>query len=354
MIDSGTEHKITEKSDSKNAFPKSKALQVSALGLLVILIAGLAGLSFWIWQQQLTIQDLLDTQAQLEQTSSSMELRFSNFEQNFENASDRDASAELLLNQQNSRINSLNEELVSLRLNVSAGQNGGVWQLVEAASLLRIAQQYIELHQDMDIALSLYSFAGSLLSQIDDPAIERIRLMLSSDMQILSRQQKVDVEGLYMRLDELAEQLDRVSLRSVSAPSSEFQERNPAIDEQGFLARVGEFLRQYFVVRRLDAPQAMPLSDEQLIFVRQNMQLQLEHAKLALLQGRSEIYQDSISNAIMLVQQNIPDQELMKATLLRDLRELQTTAISQSMPRLSDSVAELDRLISEINSGTGD
>lgn len=357
MTEIDSDKKLPEADDSNEQVPNKPiarpGYQVLRTGWMLILLAMLGGLAYFTWQQQITIQAAEVTESQLIQLAEDLDRRLQNFEQSIDNVNDRDASSELMLNQQNSRIDNLSEELISLRLGVSAGQNSVVWQLVEAISVLRLGQQYLQLNQDVAVALSLYRSSSSILNQIDDPAIERIRNMLAADIQILSRQQSVDIQGLYMRLSETAQQLTMASLRSVREPSVAFEERKTASEAQGFLARIGILMRQYFTVRRLDAPEQMPFNDEQLTFLRQNMQLQLEQAKLALLQLKPGIYQDSISNVLMLAQQNIPEQDPLKITILRDLRGLQSSPISLNMPSLSDSLSELELLLNNMDTESG-
>tara|TARA_R110000772_G_scaffold171612_3_gene283494 strand:+ start:819 stop:1934 length:1116 start_codon:yes stop_codon:yes gene_type:complete len=342
---------VSEKVHAEKPAAKKK-YSILRITLMSVIVAALTGLAYFTWLQQITLQTIFSSETQLVQLTEDINRRLQVIDQNIVDINDRNASNGLLLNQQNSRIDNLNDELVSLRLGVSSGQNSGVWQLVEAVSLLRLGQQYLQLNQDVAVALSLYQSCRSILNQIDDPAVVRIRNMLAADIQILGRQQGVDIQSLFMRLSETEQQLAMVSLRNVREPSMAFEEREAGSEEQGFIARIGNQLSKYFTVRRLDAPEQMPLDDEQLTFLRQNMQLQLEQAKLALLQRRPGIYQDSISNVLMLAQQNIPEQDQLKTTILRDLRDLQSASIALNLPRLSDSLGELETLLGNINSDT--
>ena len=353
MINSDAEKEIPDVAvKSKTAL--KKIIKVSRVSLQLILIFGLVGIVYFSWQQQNSIVNLQNSQSQLTLTTENINNRIILFEQNIESINDANASAELLLNQQNSRLDSLNEELVSLRLGINVSQSNGVWQVAEAASLLRLAQQYLQLNQDALVALSLYRSSYALLIQIDDSAIDRIRAMLASDIQVLSRQVSVDIQGLFMRLSDLSQQLDRISLIKDIEPSLDFTDRNSEENvRQGFLARAGIILSQYFTVRRIDTPVQMPFNNTEVSFLRQNMQLQLEQAKLALLQKRPGIYQDSISNVLMLAQQNIPEEDPFKTNVIRDLRGLQTATISLNLPRLSDSLSQLEALLLDFNAGAG-
>lgn len=311
------------------------------------------GLVYFIWQQQNIIDELIIKQNQVQVVNDDMASQLLNFQQDFEFLNNAEASAEILFSQQNSRVDSLNEELVSLRLGLNANQASGIWQIAEAASLLRLAQQYIELTQDIPVALSLYQNSRAVLSQIDDPALDRIDNLLASDIQNLSRAQRADTEGFYMRLSDISQQLDGVSLGTTIEPSSAFLEEGAGTEVAGFFENVQEFLSRYFTVRRLNAPIDLPLDNQQVSFLKQNMQIQIEQAKLALLQRRQAVYQDSISNVVILAQQNIPEQDQQKAFILRSLRELQDETILLDLPPLSNSLVLLQNIMSDISDDSG-
>ncbi len=318
-------------------------------GLQLIVVFALIGLIYFIWQQQKLIDELVVRQNQVLAESEGMASQLLSFQQDFENLNNAEANADILFSQQNARLDSLNEELVSLRLGLNANQAGGNWQIAEAASLLRLAQQYIDLTQNLPVALSLYQNSRAILTQINDPAIDRINTLLASDIQNLSTAQRIDTEGFYMRLSDISQQLDSVSLGTNIQPSSAFIEGGVGYEGEGFFNNVREFLSRYFTVRRLDAPIDMPLSNQQISFLRQNMLIQIEQAKLALLQGRQASYQDSISNVVRLAQQNIPEQDQQKTFILRSLRELQEETILFDFPPLSESLVLLENIMSDIS-----
>jgi uroporphyrin-3 C-methyltransferase len=337
----------------KNTSPKIKLGTIFLFlksGLQVIVVFALIGLIYFIWQQQKLIDEIVVRQNQALTESENIARQLLSFQQDFENLNNAEASSEILFSQQNARVDRLNEELVSLRLGMNANQASGIWQLAQAASLLRLAQQYLEFTQDLPVALSLYQNSRAILTQINDPALDRITSLLASDIQNLSRAQRIDTEGFYMRLSDISLQLESVSLGMNIEPSTAFLEGDIGgeVEGGGFFNNVREFLSRYFTVRRLDTPLDMPLSNQQISFLRQNMLIQIEQAKLALLQGRQSIYQDSISNVVRLAQQNIPEQDQQKTFILRSLRELQEETILLEFPPLSESLVLLENIMSDI------
>lgn len=350
---------MTEADIEKKASPKSKKKKIGfkfvplfiKSGIQIIIVLGLIGLFYFFWQQQTTIGELLSVQNQFAIENEDLLSQMQVLQQDFDVIGNTGASSEILFNQQNVRLDNLNEELVSLRLGMNANQSGGIWQLVEATSLLRLAQQYLELIQDIPVALSLYQTSNSVLAQIDDPALDRIKSLLASDIQILRNSRGIDTEGFYMRLSDVSQQLDSISLATYIEPSSAFMDERLDNESESIFSNFRGFVAQYFTVRRLDALISTPLTDQQISFLRQNMQLQIEQAKLALLQRRQAIYQDSISNVIMLAQENIPEQEQQKVYILEVLRDLQDETILLDLSRLSGSLSLLENLMIDVSEG---
>ena len=348
MDEVNIEKKVSPKI-TKAKFKSGTIFIILKSGLQIIIVLGFLGLAYFNWQQQKLIDQLLVQQNMALFEIENMAGQLTEFQQDFEFLNNSEASAEILFSQQNARLDSLNEELVSLRLGLNANQSTGIWQLAEASSLLRLAKQYMEVNQDIPVAISLYQNTRAILTQIDDPAIDRIDNFLASDIQNLRRIRPIDTEGFYMRLSDISQQLDSINLGANIDPSSAFLQRGSASEGAGYFKKITDFLSRYFTVRRLDEPISLPLSDQQISFVRQNMQIQLEQAKLALLQGRQAVYQDSISNVVLLAQQNIAEQDPQKDLILRSLKELRDESILPELPMLSESLVLLENIMRDIS-----
>ena len=359
MVETVTEKKTQESpSDSADLVKKQPGVKKPSmlLGYLIqlIIVIALAGISYFSWQQQTIIAELINGQNQLATENRELLTRLQNIQQDIENINNAEASAEILFNQQNARLDNLNEEMVSLRLGLNANQANGVWQIVEAASLLRLADQFLELNQDVSVALSLYQDSYAILEQLDDPSLGRIKNLLSTDIRNLRNNRGVDVDGFYMRLSDISQQLDNINLGVTIEPSPDFLEGDAGEVTEGFFNNIKNIFAHYFTVRKLDAPMDIPLNDQQVSFLRQNMQLQIEQAKLALLQRRQSLYQDSISIVLLLAQKNIAEGVQQKAYIIRELSELQGETILLDLPRMSDSLTLLENLMSNLTFESGE
>ncbi len=345
--ESGAE-KLVHESDEKSVGPKGQSSKKNYSGIFfiisIVLFLGLIGLSYFSWLQQESLNTILDQQTQLSGSNVGISGELQEMNNRVADSLAEFSVVTETLAQQETRIETINDELSKIRINTNASQSGGVWQLSEASSLLRLAQRYLSIEQNIIVALDLYQNASSILSQIDDPAIARIRALLNSDISVLSNLRGIDTQGIFMRLSDLSEQIEMTSLGIDITPSEEFLANSEEDKINGALFELKNFLSQYFVIRKANSNPQVLMSDDEISFLRQNIQLQIEQAKLALLQGNASIYQDSLSKVLLLANNNIPENESRKMNIMRSLRELQTERITLSLPRLSDSLRSLEIL----------
>lgn len=343
--------KEAEKSSVPENTPRTdkqskKAFLSGAVTFLLLL--AVIGLACFYWEQKSRLDDFLSEQAEQLGNVNALTSRLETLQQQLNQSENSFASSEILINQQNARLDNLSQELAALRLGVnSTGGNDRLLQLNEAASLLRLAQLYLLEGQELMIARSLYQRSQNLLSQVEDPAVNRISELLRSDLLALNSTQPVDVSGLFLRLSELSDELSTVRMGPDIEPSDAFLNGEDAAESptQGYLAGISNFFRRYFTLRKLDEPPRLPLNAEQIGLLRQIMLLQIEQAKLGLLQGKSEIYLDSISEVFRLSEQNIADSIPLKANILRSLQQLQSENIRLELPSLSNAPGLLESLL---------
>ncbi len=322
----------------------------------LILVLAITGLGYFSWQQMKRIDGLLAELAVHDDSITTLSLQLANQQQDLELSESNSASSEILINQQNARLDSLTQELAALRLgiNSSAGSDRLV-QLNEAASLMRLAQRYLLEGRELEITRNLYQQSHNLLSRIEDPAVNRITELVRSDLTVLNNTRAVDVSGLFLRLTELADEMSMIRFGPELEPSDEFRNADSTLSSatDGIMSGLGNFFRRYFTIRRLDEPPRLPLNPEQISFLQQTILLQIEQAKLALLLGREEIYLDSVSEVYRLSEQNIADSVGSKANILRSLQQLQTENINLERPPLSNALGLLESLLLDTNEQGG-
>ena len=153
------------------------------------------------------------------------------------------------------------------------------WLLAEAEYLLRLANQRLIMAGDVVAATALLNSADSILLELDEVSLHSARAAVATDLAALRAVPKVDVEGLYLRLAALIEQVQHLAIfelpvqpaRLEAAPAEDWQEKL----QQGYAEALHK-LSDYIVIRRRDVPYEALMDPQWERMVRQNMRMLLE------------------------------------------------------------------------------
>src|SRR5699024_520461 len=108
---------------------------------------------------------------------------------------------------------------------------------------------------------------------------------------------------------------------------------------QHFVDSVGTALHSMVTVRRADGTQAALLPPDQVYFLTQNLMLELRAARLALLEGNSTLYRDSLSTAVGWLQQYFDTGAPAVKTMIDRLGQMQNVKLDWQAPDISGSLA---------------
>ncbi|HWK55196.1 MAG TPA: uroporphyrinogen-III C-methyltransferase [Hyphomicrobiales bacterium] len=306
--------------------------------LALIILAGLAALLYHDAQQQKAITALHDDYLQLQQQRDALDAQVAtlqqaraSLEQNQQALLDADQTSQ---STQSRRFESLDRELAALRTRIGSdtGQTAdSTWRLMEAESLLRLAQQRLLLAGDVRPALGLSLAADELLRRIDDGAVFNVREALGRDIAALQGVREVDIPGLYARLGGAIAQVDTLAVQPEGdAPDFRVQAQEAGDASSSWWRAALAGFGQYFVVRHdVDTPVAQ-LTSEQAWVVKEQVQLQLEEARVALLRGQETLYLSALEAASAGVAQWLQGEG--KPALLSELQALHTSAMRTELP----------------------
>lgn len=209
--------------------------------------------------------------------------------------SDQSAAADTL-QRQRARIDGLESGLS--RLARSRETVGSQLAREEMEQLLRIANYQLNLAHDPDTALAALQAADAVLARLADPGLQPLRSQLSDDILALSSVERVDIEGIALRLDSLARRVDQLPLNADAAELLVQGEEPPASGGWArFRQKVSEFLAGIFAVRRTESSQGPLLSREEAFFLRRNLELELQAARVALLARDEDVFNASLGAA---------------------------------------------------------
>ncbi|RZU47801.1 uroporphyrin-3 C-methyltransferase [Fluviicoccus keumensis] len=175
------------------------------------------------------------------------------------------------------------------------------WLTDEVAYYLDMAEQHLQLQQDVTPALRLVELADSLLSRQADPGLALLREGLAADRLSLLAAQQVDRAGLSVRLDALKQQAARMAL-PMHVGSPQASRVDPArVAASSVWEKGWQSFRQLITIRRYDAPVRPLLGDDQRWLLQQSVYLELTQAQLALWRNQNARYHQSLEDVRVLL-----------------------------------------------------
>jgi len=107
-------------------------------------------------------------------------------------------------------------------------------------------------------------------------------------------------------------------------------------------------LESLVVIQQHDRPVEPLLSPEQGHYLRQNLQLLLEQAQLALLRQQQVIFDTSLARSAELTERYFDTNNSATQALLQALSELKTLRVEPTMPNISGSLTQLQQHMSDM------
>lgn len=232
------------------------------------------------------------------------------------------------------------------------------WRLAEAQYLLRLANQRVLMEQRPEGALTLVRSADKVLADLDDVSLYSLRQAMAQDIAKLETVPKLDVEGTYLRLAALIEQsrdLPTLSLEQQRQLPDMLKEITPDVvdetlqqDIQGAFGRAISSLENLVVIHQHDRAVEPLLSPEQGHYLRQNLQLLLEQAQLALLRQQQNIYETSLNRSIELISRYFDSDNSATQALSQALEQLKSLQVAPQMPDISGSLDKLQEHMADL------
>lgn len=219
------------------------------------------------------------------------------------------------------------------------------WALQEIEYLLNVANQRALLAHDVDGAIRALEMADKQIQAMSDYRLHPLRALIAEEVMALEGLADIDTAGIAIKLQTAARHVQ--TLRVKKGPEVEFDESqvmpSAAKGEAGWkqaLDDIWQQMRSLVVIRHDQTGEAAVLVPEQRYFLYQNLRLQLESARLALLNADNDNYQHSLQTAIHWLQQYFTGDQ--RDALLNTLKKLQDAQINISIPDISGSLNWLE------------
>ena len=336
----------------KNKTPKKPLpwFKTILLLLLIVALAGSAWFGWMQWQQRMTLED------QVQRSLAVLEAKV-----------ERQQQALLKAGQgQSTEIDQLQKQLYSLRLvaNRQAEQilvlgsaTRGDWLLAEAAYLVRLANQRLQVERSVDNPLAILETVDDIFVQLNDPELVAVRNALAVDIAALRMAEKVDREGIYLELQAISSALETLPIIEPHADSEVAQGVQETEQAATTLAEAVERFTEKFgnliVLQKRQQPIEPLLSGAEQTMVRQNLYLLLEQAQSALLREQQEIYSGTLNKAEILLRRYFQLNSESEALIAR-LQALAAGPVSQQLADISGSQSAIQTALNLRHSSPAD
>lgn len=316
---------------------KSNTAVMIWLAIFVLLLIN-AG-SYFLWfQQQTTVEQLNQQVSQSKQLAAQFSER-----QQFLQAEDKTSMAKF------AAIESVQQELADTIVTLQQNQKLGdaelqwKWAIAELQYLLTVANQRLLLANDVTGAQHALTLADQRAEAMDDYRLHSLRSLLAEEQLALASVTSVDIEGMVLQLHSVLNSVDDLKIwmgpevraeQDLSVGDAEL-----AQDWRQALESMWTEVRSLVVIRHKQDGAAAVLVPEQRYFLYQNLRLQLETARFALLANEELAFNASLKAATDWLEQYFIGDE--RDAMLSLLRELQQQQIKAELPDISASLTWL-------------
>jgi uncharacterized protein HemX len=214
------------------------------------------------------------------------------------------------------------------------------WLLAEAEYYMQIANAQLQLAGNPHLASLALSMADERVAQIADPALIEVRRALSDELAALEGMEKPDIEGITLTLSSLARVVNSLPLREAqSAGTSGDGELDASLSGAD---RAWESVKGAVSgLVRVTPPDetAVPLmTPDAEYFLRTNLSLQLQVARLALLRGEHIVFEQSLADASIWLSTYFDAESAPVRGAEATIAEIRTGIPAVTVPDISESL----------------
>lgn len=200
-------------------------------------------------------------------------------------------------------LDSLSPRMSNLERSVAALQGVSIearntYLIAEAEYYMQIANAQLQLAGNPYLASLALGQADDRLLQLADPALIDVRRAIADELAALDIMEKPDVAGVTLVLASLARVVDSLPMRGADSVAAAADDSD---SELSGVARAWAAIKDtasgLITVTRPDGDMVALITPDVADLARTNLSLQLQAARLALLRGEQEIFEQSLDDA---------------------------------------------------------
>ena len=334
-----------ENNDKKKAGNKT-SLALSAIAIAIAIAAGI-GL-YGLNKQQATRQNATTSElsGQLAALQKAQESQKSELEGIIKQQADQ-------LNEAKHQQETLAKQLDELQQKVAviSGSDAKTWLLAQADFLVKLAGRKLWSDQDVTTAAALLKSADASLADMNDPSLIGARRAITDDIATLSAVSQVDYDGMILKVNQLANQIDNLRLADNNDDDSPMDADSDELSSSISEWRVNlqkswqNFMDSFITVRRRDETAVPLLAPNQDIYLRENIRSRLLVAAQAVPRHQEETWKQSLDNVSTWVRAYYDTDDATTKAFLDEVDKLSQQSITMTVPETLQSQALLEKLM---------
>ena len=228
---------------------------------------------------------------------------------------------------------------------------------VELEAAVRLAQDQAQLTGSVEPLLAALRTAERRLARSSDPRLGPVVRTVARDLERVKAASIPDTAGLLARLDQLLRQVDDLpAANDVGRDRMAGPRDAPAPVPESWWARAWQAVlaeaRDLLRVSRIDRPEASMLNAEQVFFVRENLKLRLQGARLAILARQYEAARSDLAAASTSLGTWFDPASRRTQAAATLLQQIQASTKSADLPRVDDTLVALGNAVAATNATT--
>ncbi|EMX4959228.1 uroporphyrinogen-III C-methyltransferase [Raoultella planticola] len=234
---------------------------------------------------------------------------------------------------------------------VISGSDAKTWLLAQADFLVKSAGRKLWSDRDVTTAAALLKSADASLADMNDPSLISARRAITDDIASLSAVSQVDYDGIILKVNQLANQIDNLRLADNNDDDSPMDS-----DSEELSSSIGEwrvnlqkswqsFMDSFITIRRRDETAVPLLAPNQDIYLRENIRSRLLVAAQAVPRHQEETYKQALDNVSTWVRAYYDTEDATTRAFLEDVDKLSQQSITMNVPENLQSQAILEKLM---------
>ena len=254
-----------------------------------------------------------------------------------------------------STVSVIDSKLISMARSLSEvyerqPYNSEDWALAEVEYLLIIAFHRLLLEKDINTALVAMQSAESRLAGLRNPDLIPVREQLVTDINQLEAVNRVDITGLAIYLADIIDRSSGLPLKKPEAVqikndgnSGERSDNQPdqSMNIKSALARAWEEIKSLVVIRKGSESRYEFLLPEQSYFLGQNLRLELENARLSVLNRDTDNFRTSITLITDWLLAYYDNSDASVANIIDTMSKMADIELDPPVPDISSSLETL-------------